>query len=530
MLLQWLIIGIGHATPPIACGTAQHAPQFLLHRPSRVPPPPVPDLVDHETHGVIDHVQYSEQFALKWGPDADFTGEHAANVLAHFEDIYEAEVDGWGMASPTDGVRYFNVYVGDTGGVIPSAGGMAGYYTTDSDGHPMIVLGRDTVSDLSYARSVIAHEFFHAVQWASESFWVWETGGWFWEATATWAAGEVVPEHDTYWNALPSYALKPQVGLYHDTMDDYGGAPPDLHQYGAFIFARYISEILEQPDIILSAWRDGGTGDDPVAWLRVHMTDAQFGDALVGHAARNLTWDYADGERWSDWVDEVASWHPDQDDRVATLIEHATDDWYTVGAEDMPAAGGYNLIPIPDAMVEDGELVVAVRPDIESGMGTATQFRARVVSIRDGVPTRYVVDHTEPHTVLSVDPSAELWLVVAKLSLLADFPTGYKVAFFPQPDFPDEPEPDTAAPPHEDTGTATSHDSGGTETTDSGTTSAKEDSGAPTPSTPSAIDRFSTHGTEKSGCACTHTPHKSWPRIWLLVPLIALFRRDNSAS
>ena len=125
-----------------------------------------------------DNVHYSEQFALKWGPESDLSGEHAEAVLDHFEDIYDAEVEGWDMASPTDGIRYFNVYVGDTGGVIPSAGGMAGYYTTDSAGHPMIVLASDTVADLPYARSVIAHDF-PAVQWASESFWIWETGGWF---------------------------------------------------------------------------------------------------------------------------------------------------------------------------------------------------------------------------------------------------------------------------------------------------------------------------------------------------------------
>ena len=197
-----MVFGAAHAAAPMLCGTAQHADDFLSHRPRR-PPPPVADLIDHETHGPIANVQYSEHFALKWGPDVALTSEHASAVLGHFEDILVAEVDGWEMASPTDGFRYFNVYVGDTGGSIPSAGGMAGYYTTDGDGFPMIVLANDTISDLPYARSVIAHEFFHAVQWASESFWVWETGSWFWEATATWAAGEIVPEHDTYWNALP---------------------------------------------------------------------------------------------------------------------------------------------------------------------------------------------------------------------------------------------------------------------------------------------------------------------------------------
>jgi len=532
-MLIWVLSAVAGATMPLLCGTSQHASEFLSHRPrSPSPPVPVPTLFDHESHGEIPNVLYSEQFALKWGPDHTMSDEHASAILTHFEDIHTAEVDDWSMASPIDGVRYFNVYVGDTGGVIPSAGGMAGYYTTDSDHKPMIVLGLDTVADLTYARSVIAHEYFHAVQWASESFWTWETGSWFWEATATWAAGEVVPDQDSYWNFLPFYALKPQVGLYHDTMDAFGGAPPDLHQYGAFIFARYISEVLDRPETILSAWRDGGTDEDPVAWLRIHMTDEVFGDALVGHAARNLTWEYADGERWSDWVDEVASWHPEQDDRIAPLIAHSDEGWYTVSSEDTPAAGGYNLAPIPLDVVDGEELIVAVRADVEEGLASASKFRARVVSILDGEPTTHIVDPAAPHTVITVDPAAELWLVVAKIALIADFPMNYKVAFFPQPDFPEEDEPveDTGVPPIDDTGEAP-EDTG---------EAAPEDPEDPPPSAdsddadttteldpPPAYDDNPSETESKSGCS--YIDNRQYIPTWLLflVPALLVRRRNR---
>ena len=124
------------------------------------------------------------------------------------------------------------------------------------------------------------------------------------------------------------YALKPQIGLYHDTMSEYGG--PDLHQYGAFIFARYISEILEQPDH-LSAWRDGGTDDDPVVAANAHDRRT-FRRCTVGHAAHNL------GVRGRGAVvrlggrgGELAS---EEDDRIAPLIDHDTENWYTVSEED----------------------------------------------------------------------------------------------------------------------------------------------------------------------------------------------------
>ena len=222
----------------------------------------------------------------------------------------------------------------------------------------------------------------------------------------------------------------------------------------------------------------------------------------------------------------MASWHPDRDDRVANLVEHETDAWYTVGMDDMPAAGGYNLIPIPEDVVDEGELTVAVRPDIGDGMATATQFRARVVSIVDGEPTRHIVDYTEPHTIIEVEPEAELWLVVAKLSLLADFPTGYKVAFFPQPDFPEAPESDTAAP-REDTDADGPDDSGDPsepEALDTGTASTEEEAATPPTSTPPAYEDAAADGEAKSGCACTHNRHTTAPWMWILIPLIALRR------
>ena len=44
------------------------------------------------------------------------------------------------MNAPTGyGGTYFNVYIGDTGGAVPSVMN-AGYYTLDGSGYPMIVM------------------------------------------------------------------------------------------------------------------------------------------------------------------------------------------------------------------------------------------------------------------------------------------------------------------------------------------------------------------------------------------------------
>jgi hypothetical protein len=265
------------------------------------------------------------------------------------------------------------------------------------------------------------------------------------------------------------------------------------------------------------------------------MTDDVFSDALVDHAARNLTWDYAEGDRWSSWVDEVAGWYPDQDDRIAPLIEHSEADWYTVASEDMPGPGGYNHSPIPTDVVDGGELVVAVRADVEEGMASATKFRARVVSIVDGVPTTHVIDPAEPHSVFAVDPSAELWLVVAKIALLADFPMNYKVAFFPQPDFPEEEEEEE---PHEDdTGevpedTGEAPDDTGEVPEEETTPPTAEDSDEPEESTdidpPPAYDDGASE-TSKAGCGHVSQSRKSPAWLFLLLPALAI-RRSRGAS
>ena len=43
-----------------------------------------------------------------------------------------------------------NVYIGDTGGDIPSSYGAGGYYTIDGEGYPMMVIAKDILNDYEY--------------------------------------------------------------------------------------------------------------------------------------------------------------------------------------------------------------------------------------------------------------------------------------------------------------------------------------------------------------------------------------------
>jgi len=441
---------------PQRCGT----PTFLretLSRPQPLPGPPTTDLVDHESHGEIANKQYSEHFALKWGPDAGDLSDTATRILNDFEFAHGEQVENWGMDDPTGtSGTFFNVYIGDTGGDVPSVYGNAGYYTTDSAGYPMIVLNRDYLGDVTYIRSVIVHEFFHAVQHKAQAYYYEDTGSWYWEATAEWAAGQLTPESDAFFNFLPWYALKPQYGLYHFSRSTYDGLPPDLHQYGAFIFPWYISEVLGVSEAILSSWRMGTETDDPIQILEEILTEDVVSEAIVGHAARSIAWDYEYGDRFGYTVSEWAGYFSDEDNRFTAFTPHAFPDFYTIPEARWPRAGGYAVMPLPDGAVTAADrLTVLLEYDdsvITGSMPDHIDMRAMVVEFTADGTVYHTVRNDIPHTNFWLTPDSDVWIAVANTGLLSDgrYPAPFRLSFLPLPDAP-EPEPEDTGNP-EDTG------------------------------------------------------------------------------
>ena len=76
----------------------------------------------------------------------------------------------------------------------------------------------------------IAHEFFHAVQYAYDA----NEAGWFLEATATWAEDEQFDSVNDNWNYLPFG----QMGSPATPLNTYSG----LVHYGNWIFFRFMTE------------------------------------------------------------------------------------------------------------------------------------------------------------------------------------------------------------------------------------------------------------------------------------------------
>lgn len=117
---------------------------------------------------------------------------------------------------------------------------------------------------LALMQVTLAHELFHAVQFAYDSY----EDGWFMEATATWVEDELYDDVNDNRNYLSVSPLKyPSHSL--DLFEDYdSGSTYAGFQYGAWTFFRYLSERYptksgDLPSIVRKAWEiaDGSTAN-----------------------------------------------------------------------------------------------------------------------------------------------------------------------------------------------------------------------------------------------------------------------------
>ena len=511
ILLLWSLAADGSPLP--TCGTPDHIADFAGVELAPTAPP-VSDLVEQEAHGTIANVRYADRFALKWGPSFPLSEGDAERLLGDFEFAYSTMVFDWGMDDPTGvGGTYFNVYIGDTGGPVPSVMGAAGYYTIDAFGYPMIVLNKDLIGDAPYIRSVIAHEFFHGVQGQTRAYTNWETAAWYWEATACWAQGEAVPESNSYAGFLVFYAAQPHRGLYHFSSGDYGGAPPDYHQYGAFIFPRFLSEHLGAFDAVVDSWRDGDETGDPIRFLQDYLTEPMFDASFVDHAAHNLTWDYEDGDAYRGWVDGTIGNWPGADFRTTTLAPTPDADWYSSAEGVQLSPSSYTLVPIPSGWSDDGLLTVRFEQDGEPTADCSPRFGGRIIRLDDGEPTYIALSTTAEHDTASVGTTGELWLAIANLATQDECAGSapFKVSFVRR----DDPQPEASDTGRPDTG-GSAFDTGQDGWTDWD------------PNRPDVSAR-SKEPSEPGGCACASSASTRAAWMWAVFPLLAIHRRRASA-
>lgn len=168
-----------------------------------------------------------------------------------FEEVYDHEINELGYTPPPNdggagGSDAYDIYVKSTNA----------YGWTDRD-YPAIseksyssyITMRNNYksyqflhnTELENIQITAGHEFFHAIQLGYDG----DAEIWLMEATAVWMEEETYDDvNDCYQYMIPWF-VKPHMSLNQS----YG-----LHQYGSYIFFKYIVEHLGGPEIIKNTW------------------------------------------------------------------------------------------------------------------------------------------------------------------------------------------------------------------------------------------------------------------------------------
>lgn len=257
-------------------------------------------------------VWYASPSDLTAGADAasdTYVGQ-VLTALKHVESTYLAA--GYRpveqSADPTPGYGgQMNLYLHNLGG---SNGGLYGFTSTDSnsglngpqgnDRAAYMVIDNDFVASqypdangfpgcaascsTSIMQVTIAHEFFHATQFAYDAF---TADTWIMESTATWAETQVYPSlHDNwlYFDVPDGVLTKPSASL-----DDNTGSASTLAFYQNFAWIQYLGKVFPakvgaMPVIVRNIWNYMDSSNGQPAYFSISAINHAI-DAASSHAA-----------------------------------------------------------------------------------------------------------------------------------------------------------------------------------------------------------------------------------------------------
>lgn len=380
------------ARPDGGCITHEHFAEANARR-RVLPPAPVllagAEKLVRDAQGPFppENVRTSENFVVKWGPDATYAAATVDRMLVGFEDAWREQIVRMGHPAPTGMETYrLNVYIGNSGGSAPQIPDYAGGYATiDTEGYPFIVMSPGLMEYFAipeyapYGDGTSVHEFFHTVQFGTGAYNV-DDSYWYWEATAEWASAETYPqfpEGTGYF--IGAFAMYPHVSLPSYDYPDQGTLI-ELHHYGAQIFPMFVTEKIAGWEVIRDSWTLAGPNDDPIAVLDGLLAplgeDVQ--DVYARFAAHMAAWDFAAGASYAASYDGYADAYPDEDHRIAVALDRdGTRGLVEAPADTHPEALGYNLLRMLNPARKNWTM--RVEGDAAGSRGTASAFRATAV-------------------------------------------------------------------------------------------------------------------------------------------------------
>ena len=342
-----------------------------------------------------DDIVETEHFAIKWGQMRGYTRQDLEALGASLEFAWTVEVDRFQLAGPPGtNTHKLNVYIGGSASDLPPDLGAGGYFWYDDDGHAMLVIGEDYISDREYAASVAAHELFHGVQ-ATAAVWDFaEHDAWFLEASAVFMQHRVYPEGVHHAKLFPGFAFLPQLPL--NSFDYPGsGVTEEFHHYGAYVWVEHLWEHYGGDGLITDLFAPEGLGLTPIERTE-QLVDVVPG-AIFGLHERMATLNFSDRDAQLAAVETWGGWSSERSLRPTGATFGETDGYIPSAG---PGDGGLALwkLRLPPSQME-----VAVRlPD-------GPQWHA-VVASRTG----------EAHEVVNIDVSSGEGSVVVNDLHLAD--------------------------------------------------------------------------------------------------------------
>ncbi len=327
----------------------------------------------------------------------------------------------------------------------PSIDYDGGYADLDGEGFTYLVLSSNLVGepDDDALLATASHEFYHDVQFGTNAY-AGETAYWYWEATAEWASQELYPDLDDSYTFVGGFALLTELPIFF-AGDALGDDPSGVHQYGASIFPRHLTDRLGSPALVPDSWEVALPEDDPLDVLDGLLPSGTIAEAYAEFAPRMALWDFTRRDLIMPWVNVYAEAYPDEDGIALRVGPDGTGGMVPAPAGREPGGFAANIIEL--ARPASGALDLSIEVDAAGSLGTPGQVTATVVRPVAGTPD---VEYT-PVAIDAGIGSAQVllgvnqpiaYLVVAATSATRSLDESFPTASASSRPWPRRPNPD----------------------------------------------------------------------------------------
>jgi hypothetical protein len=321
-------------------------------------------------------VYETEHFDIMYGDVLTPSNEFLEAYEDYLEISWQKEVEEAGFARPIESGRMI-VLIGNTGipagapdnafivGDVDISEFVYGFATWDTDGVPFLVLNNDYSamtaggsSDLAdwapAMQATAAHEFQHDTQFAEG--WYGTAGDLWWaEASAVWCEDFVFDEADDYLQYVASQVgnllyLNPWPKFPNISLLYFNGS----HEYGNVLFAKYLSEVVDDDTILPEIWHVMGeyfaTSAYPPSLAAIdEVVPGGLDGVFLGFVANNTVMNYEEGANYSA-ITILASFDyadfPLDDPEVPETIESKSFDGADIEVNALPSVLGANYIEL----------------------------------------------------------------------------------------------------------------------------------------------------------------------------------------